>query len=79
MQTRRAALMLVVAAALVAGPAIAKTHHHRGANPCASINRELAAGKTQAQVSKELKVSASQVKRCAAQKTAKADRAPKPK
>jgi hypothetical protein len=75
MQVKRAALAFLVVSALAAGPAIAKTH--RRADPCAPIHKALDAGRTPAQVSKDLKVSAAQVKRCGAQRSAKADRAPK--
>jgi len=62
---------LVAATALMASPAVAKTHHRV---TCKQIKDALAGGKSEDEVAKDLKVSASTVKHCSAQTTAAASK-----
>ncbi len=55
---------LLAAAVLVGSPALGKAHH--AAASCAKIKEAMAAGKSAEDVEKEMKVSATTVKRCTA-------------
>ena len=70
MKSMLAIVSLVAITALAVSPADAKTRHHRVS--CKQIKDAIAAGKSEEDVAKDLKVSATTVKHCTAQTTAKA-------